>query len=98
VSVRTIVRPGRPEELEIVGCDLSEARADAEVSWGLAEWGPSIDVPPALYLLEELDLRGLRYPAGSRLTVGFEISEAEALLLMRGTDRHLVSVPPGGSG
>ena len=99
MSVRTIVRPGRPNVAEIVGCDCSEARAEAEVGWGLCQWGPIVEVPSTLTLLRDVDFRGLRWPAGSRLTVGYEISECEALLLLRGVDRHpVVSVPAGGVG
>ena len=71
MSVRTIVRPGRPDVLEIVGADCSERRAECEVAWGLAEWGPTCDLPPALYLLRDLEMHGLRSPAGSMLTVGY---------------------------
>ena len=98
MSVATVVLRNVPGVEQIVGCDLSEAHARAMVEWGQATWGPAYDLPPALYLLEDLDMRGLRWPAGWMLTVGYEISECEALLLMRGTDRHVVSVPPGGVG
>ena len=80
----------------IPGCDLSERRAEMMVEWGQATWGRSYTPPPALYLLEDVDLRGLRWPAGTRLTPGFEVSEAEALMLMRGLpDRPLCRSPSG---
>ena len=69
------------------------------LEWGQAVPGRSYEVPPALYLLEDVELRGLRFPAGSMLTPGYEISEAEALLLIRGLpDRPVVSLTMGGVG
>lgn len=80
----------------IPGCDLSERRAEAMLEWGQATPGRTYDVPPALYTLEDIDFRGLRWPAGTRLTPGYEISEAEALMLVRGLpDRSVVSVTIG---
>jgi hypothetical protein len=93
VSVLTIIRTDVAAPCEqIVGGDVSEGHAEALIEWGRAVPGPDYQLPPAICLLQDLDLHGLRYPEGSLLTVGYEISEAECLVLLRG----IIGTPGGG--
>ena len=69
--VGTIVRRRGGREWEsVIGQDVSEERARDLVESGGAEWGPDRQLPPALYLAIDLEIRGWVYPAGSMLTVG----------------------------
>jgi hypothetical protein len=98
----TIVRHDGPRPIELIlGQDVTEEQADWFVEAGVYERGPDYVLPPAVYLREPIEIGGLVRPAGTMLHVGGEISEGEALLLIRG---HMfggdgpASIPGGGVG
>lgn len=68
----------------LVGFDVLPERARELIDAGRATAGRELEAPPALYLQQPIRIRGRLYPAGHMLHVGLEISEAEALCLMRG--------------
>ena len=91
----------RPLEA-IVGQDISEGEAEQLVSSGDAEPGPEYQLPPAVYLLRAITIGGVLHPEGKMLIVGQEITEAQALALLRGMHSGrgggVVSAPGGGIG
>jgi hypothetical protein len=95
--VRTVVRfdVGRPYVELIPQHDIEEDDAHALVAAGVAEWGPEYELPPVVYLVEDLLLGGVYYPTGATLHVGPEVTEGKALALIRA---GVASVPMGGVG
>jgi hypothetical protein len=90
----------RPFE-QVPGLDISEDDAEALVAAGAAEWR-EYELPPAMTLLMDLEVRGFAYPVGTQLQVGGHITEQEAMLLLFAfthlPDRAVVSFPSGGVG
>src|SRR5579859_5041967 len=70
---------------QIVGFDVTPDEAEQLVEKGQAARGPDLEAPAAVYLQQPIRIRGFVYPTGALLHVGGEISEAEALGLVRGT-------------
>jgi hypothetical protein len=85
----------------IVGQDVDEDRAADMVDSGAWRWGPEHELPPALYLRIELEIRGFVRSPGTLLHIGGDITPGEALVLLRGQvaeGEPLVSAPGGGVG
>jgi hypothetical protein len=98
----TIIRNDLSQPLElIIGQDVAADQAEALVASGAAVPGPDYELPPAIYLLVDVEIHGFTYPAGAQLQVGGEIDQSEALLLIRGQigdGGGIASVPRGGIG
>lgn len=105
MTVRSIIRRDLVRELEQLvgpGLDISETDAARLVAAGQAQWGPEHEPPAAVYLLCDIEIRGFTYATGTMLHIGREISEPEAVLLIRGRIGEpgggVASAPGGGIG
>lgn len=99
--MQTIIRRDLSLPLEmIVGADIDAGQADELVAAGSAEPGPPYWVPPVIYLLQPIEIRGYTWPEGAQLHVGGHITEAEALVLLRGVIGvgGVAGAPGGGVG
>ncbi len=89
-------RPG----YQIIDFDVTDEEAAALVAEGRAEWD-EVEAPPAVYLLREMLIHDVVWPEGSFLSVGGEITAAEALALLRGRvarNEAVASAARGGIG
>jgi hypothetical protein len=95
--VKTIIRRDLQARLvQIVGQDVDAGVAEAMVACGQAEWGVTYAPPRYVFVLvDDLVMAGGSWPAGTQLTVGEELTESQAVMLLRA---GVVSAPGGGVG
>jgi hypothetical protein len=86
--------------IQILGWELDDDGAAELVAEGRGHY-EQIEVPSQIYLLRNLEIRGIVHLAGSLLQIDGEITAQEALALMRGrtgrNEPHAIA-PGGGVG
>lgn len=102
MSVEVITRLdayGQALGTQVVGFNVTSERAAMLLREGYATRGPEMDVPPVLYLLRPLSIKGFEYQPGFVLIVGTHVTPIEAVgLMLSATPPDVVSVPGGGCG